>query len=172
MQQSPLVSLRSVPSDVTDPPILPSFYLPPQILPEPPFLPRPILSIPKADIPAYRPLTMPPDELRPPVGVAKEGEEEETDKPKETSAPEVKKITVPWTDVEIPVPKEEIVVTAATTAAVSVVATLTATSMFNYLVKIFKPVFMQAVKRIQKKFGKDGKPTEEERPSEAEGRDG
>ena len=115
---------------------------------------------------------MPPDELRPPVGVAKEGEEEEADKPKETSAPEVKKITIPWTDVEIPVPKEEIVVTAATTAAVSVVATLTATSMFNYLVKIFKPVFMQAVKRIQKKFGKDGKPTEEERPSEAEGRDG
>ena len=157
---------------MTEPPILPSFNLPPQILPEPPFLPRPILSIPKADIPSYKPLTMPPDELRPPVGVAKEGEEEETDKPKETSAPEVKKITVPWTDVEIPVPKEEIVVTAATTAAVSVVATLTATSMFNYLVKIFKPVFMQAVKRIQKKFGKDGATTAEERPSEAEGRDG
>ena len=158
--------------DLTEPPILPSFYLPPQILPEPPILPRAILSIPKAEIPAYRPLTAPPEELRPPVGVAKEGEEEEADKPKETSAPEVKKITVPWTDVEIPVPKEEIVVTAATTAAVAVVATLTATSMFNYLVKIFKPVFMQAVKRIQKKLGKDGKPTEEERPSEAEGRDG
>ena len=145
-----------MPSDITDPPILP----------------RAILSIPKAEIPSYRPLMMPPDELRPPVGVAKEGEEEEADKPKETSAPEVKKITVPWTDVEIPVPKEEIVVTAATTAAVSVVATLTATSMFNYLVKIFKPVFMQAVKRIQKKFGKDGTTTAEERPSEAEGRDG
>ena len=161
-----------MPSDFTEPPILPSFYLPPQILPEPPILPRAILSIPKAEIPSYRPLTAPPEELRPPVGVAKEGEEEETDKPKETSAPEVKKITVPWTDVEIPVPKEEIVVTAATTAAVSVVATLTATSMFNYLVKIFKPVFMQAVKRIQKKFGKDGATTTEERPSEAEGRDG
>ena len=153
-----------MPSDLTDPPILPSFYLPPQILPEPPILPRAILSIPKADIPAYKPLTMPPAELRPPVGVAKEGEEEEADKPKETSAPEVKKITVPWTDVEIPVPQEEIVVTAATTAAVSVVATLTATSMFNYLVKIFKPVFMQAVKRIQKKLGKDGDTKTEERP--------
>ena len=63
-------------------------------------------------------------------------------------------------------------VTAATTAAVSVVATLTATSAFNYTVKVFKPVFMQAVKRIQKKFGKDGRTTKEERPSEAEGRDG
>ena len=49
---------------------------------------------------------------------------------------------------------------AATTAAVSVVATLTATSLFNYLVKIFKPVFMQAVKRIQKKLNGSSK-TEE-----------
>ena len=143
-----------------DPPIFPSINLPTQILPAAPILPRPILSIPKADIPRYIPLVTPPENLSPPVGVAKEGEEETKDKPKEQQAPEVKKITIPWTDVEIPVPKEEIVVTAATTAAVSVVATLTATSMFNYLVKIFKPVFMQAVKRIQKKFGKDGTPTE------------
>ena len=147
-----------------DPPIFPSINLPTQILPAAPILPRPILSIPKANIPRYMPLVMPPEELTPPVGVAKEGEEEATDQPKEQQAPEVKKITIPWTDVEIPVPKEEIVVTAATTAAVSVVATLTATSLFNYLVKIFKPVFMQAVKRIQKKFGKDGNTEVEERP--------
>ena len=108
----------------------------------------------------------PPDELRPPVGVPKEGEEEVTEEEKKTQTkqenplPEVRRINIPWTDVEIPVPKEEIVATAATTAAVSVVATLTATSLFNYLVKIFKPVFMQAVKRIQKKLGKDGEPTE------------
>ena len=104
----------------------------------------------------------PPEELRPPVGVPREGEEEvkEDKKPQpENPLPEVRRINIPWTDIEIPVPKEEIVVTAATTAAVSVVATLTATSLFNYLVKIFKPVFMQAVKRIQKKLGKDGEPT-------------
>ncbi len=44
--------------------------------------------------------------------------------------------------------------------------------MFNYLVKILKPVFMQVVKRIQKKLGKDGTTTKEERPNETEGRDG
>ena len=160
---------------MTDPPVLPSINLPLHILPEPPTLPRPILEVPTADVPSYEPMIAPPEELRPPVGVPREGEEEvkEDKKPQpENPLPEVRRINIPWTDIEIPVPKEEIVVTAATTAAVSVVATLTATSLFNYLVKIFKPVFMQAVKRIQKKFGKDGKPTEEKCPSETEGWDG
>ena len=148
-----------------DPPIFPSINLPTQILPNPPILPTPILEVPKADVPTYMPMFAPPDQLRPPVGVPKEGEEEVTEDEKtqtkqENPLPEVRRVNIPWTDIEIPVPKEEIVATAATTAAVSVVATLTATSLFNYLVKIFKPVFMQAVKRIQKKLGKDGEPTE------------
>jgi hypothetical protein len=113
----------------------------------------------------------PPGELRPPVGVPGEDEESVKENPKPTS-PEVRKITIPWTDIEVPVPKEEIVVTAATTAAVSVVATLTATSIFNYLVKVFKPVFMQAVKRIQKKLGREQTGKTEERVGETEGRDG
>ena len=156
---------------MTEPPVFPSINLPTQILPNPPILPTPILEVPSADVPPYMPMFAPPDQLRPPVGVPKEGEEEVTEEEKaqtkqENPLPEVRRINIPWTDVEIPVPKEEIVATAATTAAVSVVATLTATSLFNYLVKIFKPVFMQAVKRIQKKFGKDGSTETEERPIE------
>jgi len=154
-----------------DPPILPSFILPDQLLPDPPIVPIPTLSMPRGDIPSYEPMIAPPGELRPPVGVPSEDEEAVKESPKPT-APEVKKITIPWTDIEVPVPKEEIVVTAATTAAVSVVATLTATSIFNYLVKIFKPVFMQAVKRIQKKLGRDQTGKTEERTGETEGRDG
>ena len=148
---------------MVEPPIFPSINLPGQLLPEPPILPEPILSVPTADIPTYIPMIAPPEDLSPPVGVPKEGEEEVKEEPKgqkENPLPEVRKINIPWTDVEIPVPREEIVATAATTAAVSVVATLTATSMFNYLVKILKPVFMQVVKRIQKKLGKDGTPKE------------
>ena len=150
---------------MTEPPVLPSINLPTQILPNPPVLPRPILEIPRAEAPSYIPMIAPPDQLSPPVGVPREGEEEVTEEEKtqtkqENPLPEVRRVNIPWTDIEIPVPKEEIVATAATTAAVSVVATLTATSLFNYLVKIFKPVFMQAVKRIQKKLGKDG-PTNE-----------
>ena len=118
-------------------------------------------------------MVAPPEDLSPPVGVPREGEEEGaneetkgTNVQKENPLPEVRRINIPWTEIEIPVPKEEIVATAATTAAVSVVATLTATSLFNYLVKILKPVFMQVVKRIQKKLGKDGNTKTEERPSE------
>ena len=156
---------------MNEPPVFPSINLPTQILPDPPILPTPILEVPRADVPTYMPMFAPPDQLRPPVGVPREGEEEVTEEEKaqtkqENPLPEVRRINIPWTDVEIPVPKEEIVATAATTAAVSVVATLTATSLFNYLVKIFKPVFMQAVKRIQKKLGKDGATKTEERPSE------
>ena len=158
---------------MVEPPIFPSINLPTQVLPEPLRLPEPILSVPTADIPTYLPMVAPPDELSPPVGVPREGEEESakeetkgTKVQKENPLPEVRRINIPWTEIEIPVPKEEIVATAATTAAVSVVATLTATSLFNYLVKIFKPVFMQVVKRIQKKLGKDGDTKTEERPSE------
>jgi hypothetical protein len=117
-------------------------------------------------------MVAPPELLVPPVGVPGENEEGVTEEAKPQQAPEVRKINIPWTDVEVPVPKEEIVVTAATTAAVSVVATLTATSIFNYLVKAFKPVFMQAVKRIQKKLGRDQTGKTEECTSETEGRDG
>ena len=156
---------------MVEPPIFPSINLPTQVLPAPLRLPEPILSVPTADVPAYIPMVAPPEDLSPPVGVPKEGEEESADEEtkdtkgqQESPLPEVRRINIPWTEIEIPVPREEIVATAATTAAVAVVSTLTATSLFNYLVKILKPVFMQLVKRIQKKLGKDGTTTEEERP--------
>jgi len=160
---------------MVEPPILPSLNLPTQVIPDPPRMPEAILSVPRIALPSYKPMVAPPGELKPPVGVprwtedgpVKEGKPQPKPKPQppqlppSPSLPEVRRINIPWTDIEVPVPKAEIVTTAATTAAISVVATLTATSLFNYLVKILKPVFMQAVKRIQKKLGKDGKPKTE-----------
>jgi len=153
---------------VVEPPILPSISLPSQILPEPPNMPRAILEIPRAEAPSYVPMLAPPSELRPPVGVPKEGEEEakEEEKNEPPPPPEIQTITIPWIDHELPVPKEEIVVAAGMTAAVSVVATLTATSLFNQVVKILKPVIMQVVKRIQKKLGKDTTDGENQEPPE------
>ena len=133
-----------------DPPILPSFNLPPQVLPDVPDLPRPNLDSPKADLPSFKPMLVPSGALRGPTG--KEEEEEDN----EPTAAEVQRVTVPFTDITIPVPQEEIMVTAATTAFISVAATLTATSLFKHCVKVFKPVIMQLAKRIQKKFTKDG----------------
>ncbi len=151
-----------------DPPILPSINLPGQILPEPPNMPRAILEIPRAEAPSYVPMLAPPSELRPPVGVPKEGEEEvkEEEKNEPPPPPEIQTITIPWIDHELPVPKEEIVVAAGMTAVVSVVATLTATSLFNQVVKILKPVVMQVVKRIQKKLGKGTTDGETQEPPE------
>jgi len=133
-----------------DPPILPSFSLPPQTLPNVPDLPRPNLDAPKADLPAFKPMFVPAHALRGPTG--KEEEEEDN----EPAAAEVQRVNVPFTDITVPLPQEEIMVTAATTAMISVAATLTATSLFKHCVKVFKPLFMQLVKRIQKKFTKDG----------------
>ncbi len=137
-----------------DPPILPSLKLPPQVLPSVPDLPRPNLYLPRADLPSFKPMLVPSSALRGPVGT----EEDEEDN--EPTAAEVQRVNVPFTDITIPIPQEEIMVTAATTAFISVAATLTATSLFKHCVKVFKPIFMQLAKRIQKKL--NGNTTKEE----------
>ena len=124
----------------------PSINLPPQILPQVPPLPRPILDAPKADIPSFTPMLVPSGALRGPTG------QEEDEEDNEPTPAEVQRVNVPFTDITIPVPQEEIMVTAATTAFISVAATLTATSLFKHCVKVFKPLFMQLAKRIQKKL--------------------
>ena len=132
-----------------DPPILPSFNLPPQVIPDVPDLPRPNLDLPTAALPSFKPMLVPSGALRGPAGTE---EDEEDNEP----AAEVQRVNVPFTDITIPIPQEEIMVTAATTAFISVAATLTATSLFKQCVKVFKPVIIQLAKRIQKKFTKDG----------------
>ena len=135
----------------------PSINLPPQILPQVPPLPRPNLDAPKAVLPTYTPMLVPSGDLRFLAGTKSEEEEENEGKPQPK---EVKKVEIPFTNYRMPVPEEEIMVTAATTAAISVAATLTATSLFKQCVKIFKPIFMQLAKRIQKKL--NGNTTKEE----------
>ena len=140
-----------------DPPILPSFKLPDQILGDPPSLPRPSLDAPTADLPSFKPMLVPSKALMVLDGTKSEKEEDEEGQPKPK---EVKKVEIPFTNYNMPVPEEEIMVTAATTAAISVAATLTATSLFKQCVKVFKPILMQLAKRIQKKL--NGNTTKEE----------
>ena len=140
-----------------EPPLLPRYYLP-----EAPAIPRVTLDQPRGSVPSYRPLVVPPSDLRAPEGVKAEGEEEQEEDPqKEQQQPEISlpkeitEITIPFTDVQVPVPKQEILVTAGTTASVSVVATLTATAVFKRCVQILKPLIQQVVKRIQRRRGKE-----------------
>ena len=139
--------------------------IPEVVIPEPVPIPVPTLELPSADIPSYTPLYAPPSDLRPPPGVSapKESNKPVREAPRLTPPPvtlppipqpppEVKKVTIPTTDIEVPIPQPEILVTAATTATVSVAATLTATAIFKRLVTLMKPIIK---KILTKKDAKD-----------------
>ena len=143
-----------------NPPELPSLNLPEAFQ-----LPIPILEVPTADVPSYRPLVVPPSSLRPPPGIEginvdppPESTDEQTTKQttnptlaKPTSPPEAQFVEIPFTDIEVPLPTTTIMTTAATTAFISVAATLAATSLFKYLVMLMKPIMKQAWNKLQKK---------------------
>ena len=98
-----------------------------------------------------------PEVLRLPVpGVKGSTEKESTKKPpaKPPAPPEVQNLQVPFTDVTVPMPTNEIMVAAGTTAVISVAATLTATSVFKWIVTISKPVLKQMWNRLTKKKAK------------------
>lgn len=129
-----------------DPPSFPSLTLP-----EAPGMPAPILEVPRAKIPSYKPLIVPPSNLRPPPGIRGNNEDKQPDKTKLPKAKEVQMVDVPFMDMEVPMPSTEIMTAAATTAVISVAATLTATSLFKYLVMAMKPVIKQAWSKLTKK---------------------
>ena len=139
--------------DLGEPPLLP--YM---ALPEPPRMPVPILEVPDALVPSYKPLVVPPSDLRAPPGIkgeSVEGKQPSTTKPNTPTsppkAPEIDYVTVPILDKEVPIPSQEILVTAVSTATVSVAATLTATAVFKHIVSIAKPIIKTAWTKITKK---------------------
>ena len=138
--------------DLGEPPALP--YV---TLPEPLALPAPILEVPDALVPSYKPLVVPPSDLRAPPGIKGqplEGAQPRKPTPKQNipiKEPEVDYVTVPIIDKEVPVPSQTILVTAVSTATVSVAATLTATAVFKRLVSLLKPIIKTAWTKITKK---------------------
>jgi len=140
--------------DLGAPPVLPVLRLP-----EPSVLPRPVLEVPRATLPTYKPLVVPPNDLRAPPGVKgtteSDKKKEEKPKPKPPTTPpvpsQIRYFDVPGTDVQVPVPSNEILVTAGTTATVSVAATLTATAVFKRTVSVLKPVIKKLLTKKKKK---------------------
>ena len=144
--------------DLGAPPVLPVLRLP-----EPPLLPRPVLEVPRATLPTYKPLVVPPNDLRPPPGVkGTTPSEQKKEKPKPKplpppppkmpEVPQVRYVDVPGTDITVPLPSNEILATATTTATVSVAATLTATAVFKKTVSVLKPIIK---KLLTKKHAQD-----------------
>ena len=141
--------------DLGAPPVLPVLRLP-----EPPLLPRPVLEVPRATLPTYKPLVVPPADLRPPPGVKgttlseqkKAEPKPPPPKPPVTPPPpsQVRYVDVPGTDITVPLPSNEILATATTTATVSVAATLTATAIFKRTVSVLKPIIKKLLTRKKK----------------------
>ena len=110
------------------------------VLPEAPIIPEVILDIPTGKVPYYKPMVIPPSDLEPPAGVKADSTDE---------APTgIREVKIPIIDKKVPLPENEILITASTTAVVSVAATLTATSKFKWLVTALKPLIKTLVKKI------------------------
>jgi len=142
--------------DLGAPPVLPVLRLP-----EAPQLPRAVLEVPRATLPSYKPLVVPPNDLRPPPGVkgTTPSEKKKPEKPKPKPPPppkpppipsQVRYVDVPGTDFTVPLPSNEILATATTTATVSVAATLTATAVFKRTVSVLKPIIKKLLTKKKK----------------------
>ena len=104
------------------------------------------IPLPTADVPSYVPLVVPPSDLREPEGTEPEATEEEPTG--------IRQIDIPFTDFKMPLPENEILITASTTAVVSVAATLTATAAFKWVVTAMKPILKTTWKKLSQKSQK------------------
>ena len=102
------------------------------------------IPLPTADVPSYTPMVVPPSDLQ-------AEEEPEGSVSEEPESPGMRKVDIPFTDKQMPVPETEILVTATTTAVVSVAATLTATAAFKYVVTAMKPILKTTWKKLSQK---------------------
>ena len=98
------------------------------------------IPLPTADVPSYIPMVVPPSDLEAPEGVQAEAKDE----------PEagLRKVDIPFTDLKMPVPENEILVPAGTSVVVSVAATLTATAAFKWAVTALKPILKTTWKKL------------------------
>ena len=121
--------------------------IPTLLLPDAVDFPNFEFELPIGEMPRYTPLVVPPSDIRAPKGVV----------PKTTSNAQsssgqspsgINQVNIPVVNVKMPVPESEILITAGTTAVISVAATLTATAAFKWVVKILKPILKILWKKI------------------------
>ena len=111
-----------------------SINLPRPHLPKALDIPQMYLRQPTADVPAFRPIVIPPSDLERP-----EETEEVRDEETKTEQPEPPKLKIPIIDIQLPVPTVEVVAVASYAAVSAVVVTTFA-----------EPVSKNIKKKIQK----------------------
>ena len=109
-------------------------------LPKPLDIPQIYFKPPTADVPAFRPIVIPPADLERPAGTQKAKEKETTEQP---PAP---KLQIPVLDIQMPLPTAEVMVTAVTAALGAVATTTLAQPLFEQIKKF---VTKQLNKRIE-----------------------
>lgn len=98
------------------------------------------IPLPTGNVPFYKPLVVPPSDLKEPDGVQPEASEDVNTG--------IRNVNIPVLDFKVPLPENEILITASTTAVVSVAATLTATAAFKWVVTAMKPILKTAWKKL------------------------
>ena len=94
---------------------------------------------PTAEVPAYKPMIVPPADLEPPEEVEKEETKE--------AQPEPPSLKIPVIDIQVPIPETAVVVTAVTTAVVAVATT-------SVTQTLFEPIKKKVQKQLQAKVNK------------------
>ena len=93
---------------------------------------------PTADVPAYKPMIVPPADLERP---------EDTEAEETTEEPVAPTLKIPVIDIEMPIPETAVVITAVTTAVVAVATTSVTQSLFE-------PIKKKVQKQLQAKVNK------------------
>ena len=114
-----------------------SIHLPIPDLPRELDIPQLYLRQPTADVPAFRPIVIPPADLERP-------EETEAEESEKTEQPEPPKLKIPVIDIQMPLPETAVVVTAVTTAVIAVTTTTVTQSLFE-------PIKKKVQKQLQKR---------------------
>ena len=117
-----------------------SINLPRPNLPKALDIPQMYLRQPTADVPAFRPMGIPPADLERP-------EETEAEESEKTEQPEPPTLKIPVIDIKMPIPETAVVVTAVTTAVIAVTTTTITQSLFE-------PIKKKVQKQLQAKVNK------------------
>jgi hypothetical protein len=115
-----------------------SINLPTPRLPKALDVPQLYFRPPTPNVPAYKPMIVPPADLERPKEVKAEETKEQ---------PEPPSLKIPVLDIQMPIPETAVVVTAVTTAVVAV-ATTTITQ------SLFEPIKKKVQKQLQAKVNK------------------
>jgi hypothetical protein len=119
-----------------------SVNLPRPNLPKALYIPQMYLRQPTADVPAYKPMVIPPADLERP---------EETEAEETTEEPEAPTLKLPVIDIKMPIPEAAVVVTAVTTAVIAVTTTTITQSLFEPIKKKVQKQLQSRVDAWKKK---------------------